>query len=154
MVKKIQSRALDVRNKEYRDFIRAVKEGDNEGIVKGQKKGFFLANRLFIELLTKEINAILNRQYNYTKTYGLIRLLDPENINVVENGYTLLDHIIDLFGMALEQEDEPSAKKYFINHFTAQFDKLLSLGAEINQIPKLYANEEFIQKLEELETDM
>jgi len=148
MGKKFQSRALDIRNKEYRDFIRAVKDGDKEGIEIGQKKGFFLGNKLFIELLAKEINQILNREYNDVKTYTLIRLLDPENINVVENGYTLLDNIIDLFSQAIDAEDDASAQKYFVNHFDYHLQKLLTLGAKIKQNPRLAANQEFIQKLE------
>jgi hypothetical protein len=148
MTRKYQSRAQDLRNKEYRDFITAIKDGDKEEIDKGVKKGFYLGNKLFIDLLEKEIYQILNRQYVSVKTYGLIRLLNPDNINVSENGLTVLDNVIYLFSEAIDSEDEPSAKKYFINNFLYHLDNLLLLGAEMNQPPRLPANQEFIEKLQ------
>jgi hypothetical protein len=148
MTKKYQSRAQDLRNKEYRDFIRAIKDGDEAEIDKGVKKGFYLGNKVFIDLIEKEIYQILNRQYVNVRTYVLIRLLNPDNINDSENGLTVLDNVIDLFSVAIDSEDDPSAKKYFINNFLYHLDKLLLLGAKMNQPPRLPENQEFIEKLQ------
>jgi hypothetical protein len=150
MVKRTQSKTLDIRNREYRKFIQALRNDESEALDLGRKKRFILGNKLFLELLLKEINGVLSRNVPHIKTYQLVQLLDPENINVVEDDSTILDNVIDFFGQAVDIDDNNSAQAYFINHFYILVNKLLDIGAEIRRSPRLPQNEKFLEKLNDV----
>lgn len=138
MVKRKQTQSSSDRNRQYSIFVKAFKE-DNQNIMEeGYNKGFRISNNIFISQLAKEINNVLNRYMVRTIRFTNFKYLDPENINVIEDGYTLLDNIVRLFSDAINIE-EGSGKEYFINVYKYFVEKLISLGAVLNQEP-VYPN--------------
>ena len=62
------------------------------------------------------------------------RLLNPQNINIIENGYTLLDVVSKMFSDAIDLEEE-EGKDYFLNSYLFFVDKLIKMGAVLNNQP-------------------
>lgn len=135
MVKRRQSRAQDLRNKVSRGFLKAFKDNDQEGIKLGYQKGFRVPNTVFIDQLAKQINNVLNRNMIQTINFDSYKLLNPKNINVRHNGYTLLDVITKLFSDAIDMMEVESGKKYFLNSYEFFVDKLIQMGAVLNHEP-------------------
>ena len=134
MVKRKQSKSLDTMNKKYRDFLKAFLNDDEEGIENGYKQGFEISNKTFAEQLSKEITNVLNRNMIRPIRFKSYRLLNPQNINIIENGYTLLDVVSKMFSDAIDLEEE-EGKDYFLNSYLFFVDKLIKMGAVLNNQP-------------------
>lgn len=134
MTKKFQSRDEEKRRKEYKNFLLAVLSNDKEGIKNGKRKGFFISNRLFEDIIMNQNNKILlDRSYPVRITKDLVNLINPNNINVVDSrGLRLLDAVIDLFFQAIDIESTIFAKKYFILILKEYIIRLMNLGAKLN----------------------
>jgi hypothetical protein len=66
------------------------------------------------------------------------KLLNLKNINILENGYTLLDNVVQMFTAAIDLEDdvgEQGVKDYFLNIYTHFVEKLIKMGAVLNKGP-------------------
>jgi hypothetical protein len=133
MVKRTQSKSGHVVNKQYQNFLKAFRDDDKNGIRIRYEKGFTIPNKIFVKELANEINNILNRIMTREIRLDTYKLLNPENINVIENGYTLLDNVVQMFTAAIDLEDE--AKEYFLNIYTHFVEKLIKMGAVLNNDP-------------------
>lgn len=134
MVKRTQSKTGHVVNKQYRDFLKAFRENDGKAIKVGYEKGFRIPNKIFVEELAKEINSTLNREMSREIRLDTYQLLNPKNINILENGYTLLDNVVLLFAGAIDLEDR-GVKDYFLNIYAHFVEKLIKMGAVLNNDP-------------------
>jgi len=134
MTKRFQSTEQEKRRKEYQKFLLAVLSNDKEGIKNGKRKGFYLSNRIFEDIIMKQNNKILlDRTFPVRITKDLVNLLNPNNINDVDSrGLRLLDAVIDLFFQAIDIESTMSAKKYFIIILKEYIIRLMNLGAKLN----------------------
>jgi len=83
------------------------------------------------------------------------KLLNPENVNVIENGYSLLDMIVEIFTQAIDKEEE-YGKDYFLNGYLFFVNKLIIMGALLNKPPTypttLPMNQKFVNLIETLES--
>lgn len=142
MVKRTQSKTGHVVNKQYRDFLKAFRENDGKAIKVGYEKGFRVPNKIFVEELAKEgveddslvLNSTLNREMSREIRLDTYQLLNPKNINILENGYTLLDNVVLLFTGAIDLEDR-GVKDYFLNIYSHFVEKLIKMGAVLNNDP-------------------
>jgi len=160
MVKRTQSKSLRLQNQDYRKFIQAVKNLDEKGIKIGKNKGYKISQKLFIELLMKEITSTLSGNYPPVRVYQLVDLLDPQDLITYnrQTGATLLDYVIDIYSQVLKQVDDVIDQNYLISNFETLLFFLELKGALVHAQPNtLPENEKFrdiVEKLfEEEESD-
>jgi hypothetical protein len=141
MTKKYQSKEQRLRNKEYIDFLKAVREKDTVGIRKGLfENKFRISNEFFIDLLAKDINVLLSGNVFKTIDLDTIKYTDPENVNEKIYGRTLLDIVVDLFLRAYELADKENLnnlKEYFLRCLEILVTRINANGGVLTQIPEL-----------------
>lgn len=155
----LQSKSLRLRNQEYRKFIQSVKNLDKKGINIGKNKGYHISNDLFIQLLINEINSVLSGNYPSVRSWELLDLLDPQDLQDISRttGATLLDYVIDIYSQALKAVIDSIDQRYLISSFETLLMFLLMKGAYAhkppNQLPENEKFREIVEKLFEEDSD-
>ena len=119
----------------------------------GKNKGYKISQKLFIELLMKEITSTLSGNYPPVRVYQLVDLLDPQDLITYDRqtGATLLDYVIDIYSQALKQVDDVIDQNYLISTFDYLVMILRLEGALVYARPKnLPENEKFREIVDEL----
>ena len=134
MRKRPASKAQIMRSNEYRDFVKAFRNDDTEGIKIGRKKGFGISNKEYLDKLVQNFNNIINGtafpNLLMDKTY---ELLYPEDINknMGDGNGRLLDVVSRLFTDVIDlvSEDSDFGKKYFLKAYRKYLMNLIGIGA-------------------------
>lgn len=137
MVKKYQSKSLRLQNADYRKFVQAYLNYDQNQLKIGYDKGYRVGKSVFLDRLVKEINTVLNWE-NFDKmiTADAIEYLNPYYVNERMNGgYTLLDVVNRLFTDAIDLSDHEVMIRYFLASYHFYLLNLKKIGAELSQSP-------------------
>jgi hypothetical protein len=155
MVKRTtQSKSSLLQNQDYKKFLQAFKNLDEKEINRiGKNKGYYISQKLFIELLMKEITSTLSGNYPKVRVYTLVDFLDPKDLTTYDRqtGATLLDYVIEIYSQALKQVDYVNDQNYLISNFETLLFFLELKGALVHAQPnKLPENEKFREIVEKL----
>jgi hypothetical protein len=136
MVKRRQSRSIDVRNKDFREFLKAFRDRNVIKLKELYDKGFRVPNKVFLNQLEKELNTIIDPNPDLSKGiptifFNAYQYLDPENINVRENGHTLLDAVVQMFTDAIDIEPIDMKKNNLIFYYLFFVEYLIKMGAQM-----------------------
>lgn len=155
MVKRRQTKAMDIRNQQYREFLKAFRDRNVIKLKEWYDKGFRLPNKIFLNQLEKDLNAVLDPNPDLNKEIPTLffhsyLFLDPENINVKDNGHTLLDAVVQMFTDAVDIEPTENKKKNMLYYYLFFINNLVQMGAKMSMkviIPQTIDMNETLQKI-------
>lgn len=146
MTRRYQSKTQEIRNAQYRNFLKAIRENNKEKIDQGLNMGFRISNRMFVNNLLHQIESVLNRDWNFEIDVEATRLLNQSDINDFVDSGTILDIVCDLFAQAYEKEEMQSVKNLLVNAYDILVGDLIDMGAVLSNkpnFPKIIAEPNF-----------